>query len=188
MNTSLLDRAIIYAVHAHAGTGRKGKGYPYIVHPLEAVTIVAGITDDQELLAAAALHDVLEDTPTTYEDLCREFGERVAQLVKSESDEEVAGMDHRSSWRRRKEESIRRLAGATRDEQIVALGDKLSNMRTMASDYAKIGDRLWQRFHVTDREQHAWRYRALLEAFAPLAGTEPYEEFRSLVVKVFGQN
>ena len=62
LNTDFLDRAIIFAVKAHSGTERRGKGYPYIVHPLEAVEIVATMTKDQELLAAAALHDTVEDT------------------------------------------------------------------------------------------------------------------------------
>ena len=62
LDTELLDRAIIFAVKAHAGTERRGKGFPYIVHPMEAVEIVATITPDQELLAAAALHDTVEDT------------------------------------------------------------------------------------------------------------------------------
>lgn len=186
MNTDILDRAIIYAVRAHSGTGRRGKTYPYILHPLEALTIVAGITDDQEMLAAAVLHDVLEDTPATREDLVREFGERVAALVESESDIEPEGVDHNASWHQRKEAGIRRLQSATRDEQIVALGDKLSNMRTMAADYARIGDALWQRFHETDREQHAWRYRALADAFEPVADTKACQEFRALVKQIFG--
>ena len=69
LNTELLDRAIIFAVHAHAGTERRGKGYPYIVHPMEAVEIVATMTADQELLAAAALHDTVEDTEVTVEQI-----------------------------------------------------------------------------------------------------------------------
>lgn len=81
IDTSLLDRAIIYAVHAHQGVERSGKGFPYIVHPLEAVSIVATMTNDQELLAAAVLHDVVEDTPVTVDELRKEFGERVARLV-----------------------------------------------------------------------------------------------------------
>ena len=87
LNTELLDRAIIFAVRAHAGTERRGKGFPYIVHPMEAVEIVATMTPDQELLAAAALHDTVEDTDVTVEQLRAEFGERVAALVADESDE-----------------------------------------------------------------------------------------------------
>ena len=59
IDSSLLDRAIIFAVNAHQGVERKGKGFPYIVHPMEAMSIVATMTNDQELLAAAVLHDVI---------------------------------------------------------------------------------------------------------------------------------
>ena len=70
-----------------AGTERRGKGFPYIVHPMEAVAIVSTMTSDQELLAAAALHDTVEDTDVTVEDLRKEFGNRIAALVADESDE-----------------------------------------------------------------------------------------------------
>ena len=86
LDTSLLDKAIIFAVKAHAGTERRGKGFPYIVHPMEAMEIVATITSDQALLAAAALHDTVEDTDVTIDMLREEFGDRVADLVASESD------------------------------------------------------------------------------------------------------
>ena len=63
MDTSVLDKAIVFAVKAHAGTERRGKGFPYIVHPMEAVEIVATMTTDQELLAAAILHDTFYLAP-----------------------------------------------------------------------------------------------------------------------------
>ena len=69
IDSCLLDHAILFAVHAHANVARKGKGFPYIVHPLEAMTIVATITSDQELLAASVLHDTIEDTDTTFDGL-----------------------------------------------------------------------------------------------------------------------
>ncbi len=83
LDTAFLDRAIIFAVKAHAGTERRGKGFPYIVHPMEAMEIVATMTPDQELLAAAALHDTVEDTSVTIEDIRAQFGDRVASLVQS---------------------------------------------------------------------------------------------------------
>ena len=69
LDTSFVDKAIIFAVNAHAGTERRGKGFPYIIHPLEAVSIVATITSDPELLAAAALHDTVEDTDVTVDQI-----------------------------------------------------------------------------------------------------------------------
>ena len=185
LNTDLLDRAIIFAVKAHSGTERRGKGYPYIVHPLEAVEIVATMTSDQELLAAAALHDTVEDTDATVEQICAEFGERVAALVAAESEEKTEGISEADSWHARKQAAIDRLSHASHDAKIVTLGDKLSNMRAIARDYAELGDALWNRFHVNDPAAHAWHYRGLLEALRELEGTFAYSEFKNLVDQVF---
>ena len=99
LDTELLDRAIVFAVRAHAGTERRGKGFPYIVHPLEAMEIVATMTPDQELLAAAALHDTIEDTDVTIAQIQTEFGDRVAELVAMESDEPHQSRDSIENWR-----------------------------------------------------------------------------------------
>ncbi len=187
LNTEILDRAITFAVKAHAGTERRGKGFPYIVHPMEAMEIVSTMTSDQELLAAAALHDTIEDTDVTVEQLRVLFGERIASIVAAESDSVIEGMNEEESWHTRKLEGIERLRRASRDIKVVALGDKLSNMRSIARDYAVQGDRLWSLFHVSDPTEHAWRYHALAEALEELAGTAAYDEFVSLIENVFGK-
>ncbi len=187
LNTELLDRAIIFAVNAHAGTERRGKGFPYIVHPMEAVEIVATITPDQELLAAAALHDTVEDTEVTVEQLRAEFGERIASLVASESDEMVDGVSEEDSWHDRKQAAIDRLAAATHDAKIVALGDKLSNMRAIARDYAMKGDELWKIFHASDPKDHEWHYRGLADSLRELSDTFAFKEFEGLIDQVFGK-
>lgn len=186
IDSSLLDKAICFAVEAHRNTERKGKGFPYVVHPLEAMAIVATITADQELLAAAALHDVVEDTPTTVDDIRALFGDRVAQLVAVESDPDVVGVSREETWRYRKADAIRRLSATSREGKIVALGDKLSNMRAIARDYAVMGDQLWQIFNVADPALHAWHYRGLASALEELADTFAYQEFVRLVDQVFG--
>ncbi|MBP5689808.1 MAG: bifunctional (p)ppGpp synthetase/guanosine-3',5'-bis(diphosphate) 3'-pyrophosphohydrolase [Bacteroidales bacterium] len=185
LNTELLDRAIIFAVKAHAGTERRGKGFPYIVHPMEAVEIVATMTPDQELLAAAALHDTVEDTDVTIEEVREQFGDRVASLVASESDTYEEGVSEEESWRARKQAGIDRLARVSRDAKIVALGDKLSNMRAIARDYAVKGDELWNLFHSKDPKEHEWRYRALADAMRELSDTFAFQEFERLINQVF---
>lgn len=187
MDTDLLDRAIVFAVRAHHNTERRGKGFPYIVHPMEAVEIVATITSDQELLAAAALHDTVEDTDVTVEQLRQEFGDRIASLVQDESDKSIEGVSEADSWHERKQVAIDRLAAAPRDAKIVAMGDKLSNMRAIARDYAMKGDALWQIFHVTDRASHEWHYRGLASSLSELHDTFAYREFVALVEQVFGR-
>ena len=185
LNTEVLDRALIFAVKAHSGTERRGKGYPYIVHPLEAVEIVATMTNDQELLAAAALHDTVEDTDVTLEQIRAGFGERVAALVAAESDEMPAGISEEDSWHSRKQAAIDRLAQASLEAKMVALGDKLSNMRAIARDYAVRGDALWDLFHAKDPKDHEWHYRGLAEALKELDGPNAYQEFVKLINQVF---
>jgi myo-inositol-1(or 4)-monophosphatase len=189
LDTELLDRAIIFAVKAHAGTERRGKGFPYIVHPMEAVSIVATMTSDQELLAAAALHDTVEDTDVTVEDIRREFGDRIAALVADESDEFEAEVSEEDSWHTRKQAAIDRLALASHDAKMVAMGDKLSNMRAIARDYAVQGDGFWTLFHVTDRREHEWHYRGLADSLRELSDTFAFQEFEQLINQVFdGRN
>ena len=190
LDTELLDKAIIFAVHAHHNTERRGKGFPYIVHPMEAIEIVATITPDQELLAAAALHDTIEDTDVTVNNIRREFGDRIAELVHAESDqlngELFNGENEEETWHARKQAAIDRLKAASHDAKIVAMGDKLSNMRAIARDFAVKGDELWNIFHVKDKASHEWHYRGLADALSELKDTFAYQEFIALIDGVFG--
>ena len=186
LDTSLFDRAVNFAVKAHSGTERRGKGFPYIIHLMEAVEIVATITPDQELLSAAMLHDTVEDTPVTVADLRKEFGDRIASIVEAESDVHNEGESEHESWHRRKQEAIDRLTAAPMEAKIVALGDKLSNMRAIARDYAQIGDGLWKLFHVTEKSEHEWHYRGLAHALKDLEVTPAYRVFVYLIEEVFG--
>lgn len=187
LDTNLLDRAIIFAVRAHTGTERRGKGFPYIVHPMEAMEIVATMTADQELLAAAALHDTVEDTKVTVEELRAEFGDRIAGLVAAESDAFVEGVSEEDSWHSRKQAAIDRLARAPHDAKMVALGDKLSNMRAIARDYAVQGDALWNIFHAKDPKDHEWHYRGLADSLRELEDTFAFQEFERLINEVFSK-
>ena len=186
IDSELLDRAIVFAVKAHHNTERRGKGFPYIVHPLESVEIVATITPDQELLAAAALHDTIEDTDVTVEDIRKEFGDRIANIVHAESDQETEGVSEEDSWHARKQAAIARLAAAPYEAKIVAMGDKLSNMRAIWRDYQQKGDELWKIFHVKDKASHEWHYRGLAASLSELKDTFAYQEFERLLNEVFG--
>ena len=187
MDTSILDKAIVFAVKAHAGTARRGKTFPYIVHPMEAVEIVATMTSDQELLSAAILHDTVEDTDVTVEQIRNEFGDRIASIVAAESDNPHESKDDIENWRARKQAAIDRLATASHDTKIVALGDKLSNMRAIARDYTMQGDNLWNLFHSKERKDHEWHYRGLAESLSELHDTFAYKEFEQLIHQVFDE-
>ena len=183
LETSLFDEAVRFAVEAHRGTERRGKGFPYIIHPMEAAAIVATMTKDQEMLAAAILHDTVEDTDVTIEQIRERFGERVAMLVQNET----APMDENLSWREKKAAQLKQLADAPHDSKIVALGDKFSNMSGLALDYRQIGDEVWKRFHAPNGKPDVeWYYRSLAEALSELSDTIAYKEYVKLLEEVFG--
>ena len=185
LNTELFDKAAHFAISAHANTERRAKGFPYIIHPMEAAAIVATLTTDPELLAAAILHDTLEDTEVTFEELRSQFGNRVAYLVLAESNN---GILRQTTWRESKSRAVERLANASHEGKIVAMGDKLSNLRAIASDYQLIGDQLWSRFHAPEGKKDVeWYYRALFDALNDLKGTLPYQEFERLIRQTWGE-
>ena len=178
----MFEEAVIFATNANAGQKRKGIDIPFIIHPLEVAAIVAAITTDEEMLCAAVLHDVVEDCKDiSIQDIRMRFGARVASLVDQESE------DKSKSWQERKGSTIQFLKNeASRNAKIIALGDKLANIRSMARDYREIGDQLWLRFNMKDKNMHAWYYRGLTEAFQELAHYKEYQEYRQLVEQVFG--
>ena len=172
--------AIRFAVAAHAGQVRKGSDIPYITHPIEVAIILAQMGADDALIAAGLLHDTLEDTGTTAEELDAAFGARVLALVQSDSENKAL------SWEERKQATLNMLQDAGREEQMLALADKLANMRSIAADYIRIGDALWQRFN-RGYEQQKQYYTGLHTALAALAGTEAYAEFGQLINSVFSR-
>ncbi len=183
---TMIEKAVIFAVNAHAGTKRKGKDRLYILHPLEAMTIVGSITEDENVLAAAVLHDTVEDTDTTREDILRNFGPRVAELVDAESENKREDQKAEDTWQIRKQQTIDHLKDADRDAKLICLGDKLANLREISRDYESLGPELWQRFNQRDPEMHGWYYRSLFEVLEQeFKGAPAIEEYAVLLGKVF---
>ena len=102
----LVSEAIAFAVKAHDGMRRKKSEVPYILHPLEAAVIVGTMTSDQNIIAAAVLHDVVEDTDATLDEIRAHFGQRVWELVQSETEDKRENLPPEATWRIRKEDSL----------------------------------------------------------------------------------
>lgn len=182
----LFERAVVFAAAAHCGATRKGSRIPYLSHPVEAAAIVSELTDDQELIAAAVLHDVVEDTEVTIQEISDGFGERVASYVSGESENKRRELPPENTWLLRKEETITFLKErADRNAKILALADKLSNLRSIARDVDRIGDQLWERFHQKDKAMHGWMYRQIAEAVRELEAYPAWKEYDRLIRKVF---
>lgn len=146
---SPIHEAIRFAEKAHRGQKRKGTNVDYITHPMEVFQILTTMNAGQELLIAGLLHDTVEDTDVTIAEIHRTFGERVATLVGTHSE------DKSKSWRERKQHTIDMLKQAERDVKLLILADKVSNLRSMLSDYAQVGEELWNRFNAP-KELQSW--------------------------------
>ena len=185
---SLPDRAVEFAAVKHSGAFRKGSTIPYITHAVETMEIVSRMTDDEEVRAAAVLHDTLEDTDTTREELVQYFGQRTADLVAAESENKREGQPEKETWMIRKRETINHLEKAGTEIRMIALGDKLSNIRAIYRDRQDVGEKFWERFNQKDPAMHAWYYRTLGEIFGKdktLRETPAYQEYIRLCDEVF---
>ena len=154
---------------------------------MEAAAVCATLTNDEEVIAAAVLHDVVEDTSATAEDIAREFGSRVAAIVAGETEDKRESRPAAETWELRKQEALDHLASAG-DEAVlmVCLGDKLSNIRAMERDYEAQGDTLWKRFNQKDPVKHAWYYMSIAEILKPALGsTAAWKEYDTRVRAVF---
>ena len=184
----LVSEAIAFAVMAHDGMRRKNSDLPYILHPIEAAVIVGTMTDDQNLIAAAALHDVVEDADITIEEIEERFGRRVRELVESETEDKRADLPPSETWRIRKEESLSVLK-KTDDIAVlmVWLGDKLANMRSIYRDFKVEGVQMWQRFNQKDVNEQAWYYHSIVKLTERLSNTSAWLEYKTLTELVFGK-
>jgi len=150
-----IEEAVLFAMEAHRGQLRKSSPIDYFWHPLGVGRLLAEEGCDEEIVAAGVLHDVLEDTAATADDLRRRFGERVAKVV-----EGVSESDKSLSWEKRKGATLRALRGASEGVRLVIAADKLDNLRSIAADRERIGDSVWTRFN-RGKEKQAWYHREI---------------------------
>lgn len=180
----MIHQAIAFATASHKNQMRKGTKIPYILHCLEAGVIAADLTNkngqvDEDVVAAAILHDTIEDAQVSFETLEVTFGEIVAHLVQNQSE------DKSKDWKTRKEATIQFLKENTSKRvEIATLADKLSNMRAIARDYTIQKDELWEKFNAGKEAQH-WYYQSIADAFSQVNETTEFKEFEELIQKTF---
>ena len=182
-----INRAFWYAVKAHRGQTRKDGVTPFIEHPIEVAEIVGSMTKDSRVIAAALLHDVVEDTPVKVQDLIRVFGVFIADLVADETENKRPNLPPEETWEMRKKETIVKVASADRNVKIISLADKLSNLRSLKQALLTNGDSVWTWFHESDPQKQAWFYRTMRNQYIGLKSTAAWKQYDHLLIEVFGE-
>ncbi|MGN1346925.1 MAG: HD domain-containing protein [Eubacteriales bacterium] len=182
-----LEKAAEFAARFHAGQSRKLGGAPFLVHLYETVANAALVTDDEDVLAAAMLHDTLERTGVTTDMLREEFGEVVMRLVMWCSEDKGMEGPANETWQARKVAFLDRTKIAPREAKIILLAAKLSDMRSLAAYHNKYGDAVWEAFNNLDKYAHDWYHRTSLEeVLTELEDEFIYKEYARLIEEVFG--
>ena len=184
---TIFDEAIRLAISAHSGQTRKTDKTPYILHPMEVACIASSVSDNYDLLTAAVLHDAVEDTSVSVDEIAAKFGERVAQIVATETEDKQDGRPPEETWMARKEDSLQRLKDCDdRLVKILWLADKLANLRSLHRALVKDGDAAWSYFHQKDPKEQYWYYRSVADLLkSEFAGSPAWDELDALVEKVF---
>lgn len=182
---SMIFKAIEYAAKAHKGQFRKGTRLPYIFHPVNVAQRLFEHKYPEDLVIAGLLHDTIEDTPVTAEDIRNEFNNTIADLVTG-----VSEKNKQDTWENRKKDTIKKLKSAPHNLLILSCADKLDNICSIKRDLRELGETVWNRFNQPV-EQQKWYYMSLAEVFKermkefnsfPMA-----EEFIKEVSDVFGR-
>lgn len=194
--TPKIEQAIVRATVLHQGQKRKVSGVPYIVHPYGVAFLLAHYTDDEDVIIAGLLHDVLEDVPEYTEVMLRdEFGDRVCQIVKEVTEDYLVGGKGEGlakdsvSWRQRKAGYIENLKNDSPEALLVATADKIHNMRGLIEEYRTHGESVWEKFR-RDSADMLWFYQTASEAIRgrlehPLVDEmrRVLDEFEMIVIK-----
>jgi len=164
-------KALTFAKEKHGNQKRKVSGAPYIEHPIRVAEILIEQGAKEEQVIAALLHDVIEDTPCTREEIEKEFGERVLELVDLCTDEEYEDPTTRENWEERKAQVVEKVKTINIDAVLIKTADKLANNTSLKEDLKQYGEKTWSYFHA-NKEQKRRHQGAMHKVFAERLGKD----------------
>lgn len=154
MMHTLVEQAKIFATKAHEGQVRKTTKTPMIAHPIRVANTLKKAGFSPETVAAGFLHDVVEDTSYTIDDITQLFGDEVARIVAGNTE------DKTKSWELRKEHTIHWIKDAPLEIKALIVADKLDNLSALVEDYETYGEEIWT-FFKRGRDQQAWYFTSI---------------------------
>lgn len=163
--TAKIQKGINLASRLHFNQNRKGgNDLPYISHPYSVAWILSNYSNDEDIIVAGLLHDVLEDVKGYhYQDLVEDFGEKIAQIVKGVSEDKNPNDedDDSVSWEDRKINYLRILESSSQDSLLVSAADKIHNLQSMMDAYQEKGEDFWKNFN-SPKDKKLWLYKEVL--------------------------
>lgn len=163
--TPKIQKAINVAAIKHFKQNRKGSNIPYIVHPFSVAWILSQYTDDEDIIVAGLMHDVLEDVKNySFDDLNKDFGERVAKIVKEVSEDKDPNVeeDAEETWDHRKNKYLEELKNESNDAMMITAADKIHNLFSLIQSHKEQGEDMWQHFNAP-REKKLWFYGEVIK-------------------------
>ena len=178
------EKAKLFAIRAHMGQVRKSEpDKPMIIHPIGVGCLLESYGYDDGVVAAGYLHDVVEDTKYTIDDIFQEFGSDIAELVMGASE-----ADKSLSWEERKEISIQEIKDLPLRNKLVVCADKINNLEDLYLKFEKSGKRDFSEFKRGEEKQR-WYYTSVYESL--IVGEDPnldiFLQLKDILDKVFYQ-
>jgi (p)ppGpp synthase/HD superfamily hydrolase len=170
MSTNL-DRALRWAALCHQGQLRKGSATPYVEHVVGVAMVLDRLGYPEDVVIAGLLHDVVEDTDATLDEVRARFGPEVAALVGHGSEVKRDAGGQKRPWIDRKRDHLAALTGAPATARAVVLADKLHNLVSIAADLEE-GRPMWSLFNAP-RDQVLWYYATSIATLAAGAESDP---------------
>lgn len=165
--TTKIEKAIVRSAELHRKQSRKASGAPYIVHPFAVAFLLAHYVEDEDVICAGLLHDVLEDVPSYgAEKMREEFGERVYEIVKEVTEDRDPTdrwgfFSRKKNWKERKEGYLDNLRNDSPEGLMIAAADKIHNIRSLVDGYEMHGEDVWKLFRAEKAEMF-WFYGSVL--------------------------
>lgn len=175
----LYEQAVAIALKAHDGQVRKTDNSPYIIHPLTVAHLVSLYTKDEEIIVAAVLHDVLEDSDWSSTELRQKVGDRVVDVI------EAVTEDKNLPWEERKEKYVNSVVFADEAARLVSVADKVHNAITLLRELKEKGEVVWSSFN-RGREQKLWFENLLISKLKSVWDHPLLDQYEKLVKEIEG--
>lgn len=177
-----IEYAIYFATRAHKGQTRKTEDIDMIFHPFTVGMILQRNGCEESIVAAGILHDVVEDTPYSFEDIEKEFGKEIRDYVYDASEP-----DKSLEWEDRKKHTIEHIKTAPLGSKLIVACDKISNLEDMCSNIEKYGEEKSYAGLKRGKEQQKWYYTSVYESCITGVDSEHpiFKRYKKVLDKIF---